>query len=163
MSEVFKFPNGGNDVTIVRKQDILNCIDENIIDKEVALAIVEQCEIDIENNILAGKWTGIPFIGSLKPKVVKKQVTKEIKDIVNEAKIQMDKSTYVLFRKNLANDLVKQEQYNRYARYITSMAANKYKIKYKMLCKTKGESFAKAYMFLTNFILAVENEEIINE
>lgn len=163
MSEVFKFPNGGNDVTIVRKQDILNCIDENIIDKEVALAIVEQCEIDIENNILAGKWTGIPFIGSLKPKVIKKRTTKEIQNIVSEAKIQMDKSTYVLFRKNLANDLVRQEQYNRYANYITSIAANKYKVKYRTLCKTKGESFAKIYMFLTNFILAVENEEITNE
>ena len=32
MADTFKFPNGGYDVTICRKQDILDCIDKNIID-----------------------------------------------------------------------------------------------------------------------------------
>ena len=36
MSEQFKFPNGGYEVTVLRKQDILDCIDDNIIDKEIA-------------------------------------------------------------------------------------------------------------------------------
>ena len=35
MSEQFKFPNGGYEVTVLRKQDILDCIDDNIIDKEL--------------------------------------------------------------------------------------------------------------------------------
>jgi len=163
MAETFKFPHGGNDVTIVRKQDILDCIDNNILDKDVALAVIEQCEIDIEQNLIAGKWTGIPFLGSLKPKLMRKRINEEVKDVVNEAKIQMEKSTYVLFRKNLAVDFAKQEKYNRYSKYITSIAANKYKTKYRILCKTKGEAYAKAYMFLTNFIVAVENEEIYND
>ena len=163
MAETFKFPHGGNDVTIVRKQDILDCIDQNILDKDVALAIIEQCEIDIEQNLIAGKWTGIPFLGSLKPKLMRKTVSAEVKETVKEAKIQMERSTYILFRKNLVNDLAKQEKYNRYAKYITSIAANTYKNKYRILCKTKGEAYAKAYMFLTNFIVAVENEEIYND
>ena len=46
MADTFKFPNGGYDVTVLKRQDILDCIDANIIDKEVALAIVDQCELD---------------------------------------------------------------------------------------------------------------------
>ena len=163
MAETFKFPHGGNDVTIVRKQDILDCIDNNILDKDVALAIVEQCEIDIEQNLIAGKWTGIPFLGSLKPKLMRKRINGEIQDAIKESKIQMDKSTYVLFRKNLAANMANQEKYDRWSKYITSIAAQRYKNKYRILCRTKGEAFAKAYMFLTNFIVAVENEEIYND
>ena len=163
MAETFKFPHGGNDVTIVRKQDILDCIDQNILDKDVALAVIEQCEIDIEQNLINGKWTGIPFLGSLKPKLMRKRVNADIQDTIKESKVQMDKSTYVLFRKNLVNDLARQEKYDRWAKYITSLAAGRYKNKYRMLCRTKGEAYAKAYMFLTNFIVAVENEEIYND
>ena len=159
--ESFKFPHGGNDVTIVRKQDILDCIEQNIVDKDVALAIVEQCEIDIVQNVVAGKWTGIPFIGSLKPNTFKKRLKEETKEIDEEAKATMDKSSYVLFRKNLAYNVKKREKLERTSNYITSMAITRYKFKYKLLCKTKGEAFARAYMYLTNFIVAIENEEII--
>ena len=35
MTDTYKFP-GGNDVKIVRKEDIINTISCNIVDKEVA-------------------------------------------------------------------------------------------------------------------------------
>lgn len=66
MADVFRFPNDGYDVTIVKKQDILDCIDENIIDKEVALSIVEHCEKTAAEFISSGRWTGIPFIGNIR-------------------------------------------------------------------------------------------------
>ena len=37
-TEVRTFPNG-YDVRVVRKQDILDCIDDNIIDKDIALEL----------------------------------------------------------------------------------------------------------------------------
>ena len=66
MADTFKFPNGGYDVTICRKKDILECIDENIIDKDVALAIVEHCEYTAADYIKEGVWAGIPFIGNIR-------------------------------------------------------------------------------------------------
>ena len=94
---------------------------------------------------------------------MRKRINGEIQDAIKESKIQMDKSTYVLFRKNLASNMANQERYDRWSKYITSIAAQKYKNKYRILCRTKGEAYAKAYMFLTNFIVAVENEEIYND
>ena len=71
MTDTYKFP-GGNDVKVIRKEDIINTINCNIVDKEVALAIVKQCEVDAANFLRKGRWTGIPFMGSIKvPDVVK--------------------------------------------------------------------------------------------
>ena len=36
MSDIYKFPSGGYEVTVFKKQDILDCIDNNILDKEIA-------------------------------------------------------------------------------------------------------------------------------
>lgn len=161
--ETFKFPNNGNDVAIVRKQDIIDCIDQNIVDKDVALALIEQCEIDIVRNVIAGKWTGIPYIGSLKPTIFRKRLREENEEFLKEAKITMDNESYVMFRKNLAADTRKREKIVRFSNYITSMAVTKYRAKYKKLCKEKGEAFARVYMYLTNFITAVENEQIFED
>ena len=62
--EYRRYPKG-NEVRVVRKADILKCIDENIIDKEIALEIVTQCEIDAANYLTNGKWTGIPYMGNI--------------------------------------------------------------------------------------------------
>ena len=48
MQDTYKFP-GGKDVKVVRKEDIINTIKTNIVDADVALAIVRQCEIDAVN------------------------------------------------------------------------------------------------------------------
>ena len=46
MADTFKFPYGYN-VTVCRKQDIVKCLDENVVDKEVVLALIEQLEVDM--------------------------------------------------------------------------------------------------------------------
>ena len=40
MADTYKFPGGGYDVTVFKKQDVLDCIDKNILDKDVAYEIV---------------------------------------------------------------------------------------------------------------------------
>lgn len=60
-----KFPRG-YDVTIVRKEDVLEAIDDNIIDKEVALDLIKQLELDASNFIKEGRWTSLPFIGTIR-------------------------------------------------------------------------------------------------
>ena len=55
-----------------KKQDILDCIDNNILDKEIALTLIEQLEIDAANFLKEGRWTGIHFIGNIRiPKLRK--------------------------------------------------------------------------------------------
>ena len=34
MADTYKFPGGGYDVTVFKKQDVLDCIDKNILDKD---------------------------------------------------------------------------------------------------------------------------------
>ena len=65
MEDTYKFP-GGRDVKIVRKEDIINTIKTNIVDTEVALAIVRQCAIDAVKFMRQGRKTGIPFMGTIK-------------------------------------------------------------------------------------------------
>ena len=66
MADTYKFPGGGYDVTVFKKQDVLDCIDKNILDKDVALAFIEQLEVDAANFLKEGRWTGIPFIGNIR-------------------------------------------------------------------------------------------------
>lgn len=161
MSDTFKFPNGGYEVTVHRKQDIIDCIDANIVDKEIALAIVEQCEIDAVNFIKEGKWTGLPFIGNLRiPKAKALELTSEQQLLIEEAKELIDPNQYILFRRQLSADNHKRAKYERYYRYMTSIAVNRNKKLYKKLCKEKGECYARIYLYGTIMITAVNNEFI---
>ena len=72
MADIIKFPNGGYDVTIIRKQDVLDCIDANIIDKEVALDLIAKLEIDAMSVINSGMKANIPFLGSIQMKTTRK-------------------------------------------------------------------------------------------
>ena len=68
-----KFPRG-YDVTIVRKEDVLEAIDDNIIDKEIALDLIKQLELDASNFIKEGRWTSLPFIGTIRYNENKKAI-----------------------------------------------------------------------------------------
>ena len=87
MSDIYKFPSGGYEVTVFKKQDILDCIDNNILDKEIALTLIEQLEIDAANFLKEGRWTGIPFIGNIRvPKLRQLQESPEQQALIEEAK-----------------------------------------------------------------------------
>ena len=161
MADTFKFPNGGYDVTICRKQDILDCIDKNITDKDVAMAIVEHCEFQVASFIREGRWTGIPFIGNIRtPKTVQMLKTDEQQALIQDAKEQLGKEQYIMFRKQLNKENAKQISQDRYYRYVTSIAVNANKKLFRKLCDTKGEVYARLFLFCSREVVAISNEYI---
>lgn len=144
MSQKMKFPHGGYDVNVVRKQEVLDCIDDNIIDKEIALDVIKQLEIDVSTSINNGKWTGIPFIGNVRVpryrQILQSEKTKILKSVASE---RLDKERYILFRKNLAADVRKRESIERYFSYRLARAMNKNMQVFKELSKRRGELEAK--------------------
>lgn len=161
MADTFKFPNNGYDVTICRKQDILDCIDKNIVDKDIALAIVDHCEFQAASFIREGRWTGIPFIGNIRRSKTKELLkSNEQQTLIAEAKENLGKEQYILFRKQLNKENVKRISQERYYRFITSMAISNNKKLFKKLCKTHGEVYARVFLFCSYEVVAVTNEYI---
>lgn len=156
-----QFPNGGYDVTVCRKQDILDCLDANIIDKEVVLAVISQCELDANNFIREGRWTGIPFLGNIRvPKRVQKFESKEIQEIVDEARNTLDKDRYYVFRKNLTSDLYKGEKRERFFKYVVSSFANRNRKFYNKQVEKRGELGAQFLCYtLANMSIGAPRED----
>ena len=100
MADTLKFPNGGYDVTICRRQDIIDCIDKNIVDKDIALAVINHCEFQAASFIKEGRWAGIPFIGNIRvPKTVQMIRSDEQKALIEDAKEQLVKERNIMFKK----------------------------------------------------------------
>ena len=114
-TEVRTFPNG-YDVRVVRKQDILDCIDDNIIDKDIALELVSQCEIDAAKYLSDGKWTGLPYLGNVKIREGR-TILENNKELREDAKNILDEEKYVLFRKRLVIENKEKLKHNRYVNY----------------------------------------------
>ena len=160
MIDTFKFP-GGTDVKVVRKEDVIETINCNIVDKEVALAIVRQCETDAANFLRNGRWTGIPFMGSIKvPDVVKMSRTKEQKELIDTAYNTLPTEQFVMFRRELAYNNEKRVKATKYYNYVLSIAVSKNRNLFKKLCKEKGVGYARIHFFLISSITAVENEYV---
>lgn len=162
MADTYKFPGGGYDVTVFKKQDVLDCIDKNILDKEIALAFIEQLEIDAANFLKEGRWTGIPFIGNIRiPKRLQLEETSEQQALIKEAKETLDTNKYILFRTQLGKENSKHVKQERYYRYITSIAISHNRKLYKKLCEEKGEYYARIYMYSSYNITSLDNEYVI--
>ena len=160
MTDTYKFP-GGNDVKVVRKEDIINTINCNIVDKEVALAIVKQCEVDAANFLRKGRWTGIPFIGSIKvPDTVKMAHTPEQRELIQDAIETVSAEQFVMFRRELAYNNEKRAKATRYYNYVLSIAVSKNRNLFKKLCRERGVGYARIHFFLISSITAVENEYV---
>lgn len=165
MPDTFRFPNGGYDVNIVRKQDVLDAIDDNIVDKELALAVVKQCEQDAINFITEEKWVSIPFMGNIKmPDAIKIAISEERKELIANAKEELTKEDYILFRRKLVVDTKRQVKTNTYYRYLVSTIATKHRRLYRKLVKTKGEVYTRLYLYTLNFIkdVVTDGEEFID-
>ena len=162
MGDTYKFPGGGYDVTVFKKQDVLDCIDKNILDKDVALAFIEQLEVDAANFLKEGRWTGIPFIGNIRiPKLKQLEESPEQQALIAEAKKNLDADKYILFRTQLGKENSKHIKQERYYRYITSIAISHNRRLYKKLCEEKGEYFARIYLYASYNITSLDNEYII--
>ena len=160
MQDTYKFP-GGKDVKVVRKEDIINTIKTNIVDTEVALAIVRQCEVDAVNFMKKGRLTGIPFMGTIKvPDTVRMSQTKEQKDLILAAMETTTNEQFVMFRRNLAYDNKIKIKARKYYNYVLSLSVAKNRNQFKKMCKERGEAYARIHFFLLYSVTSVNNEYI---
>lgn len=162
MADTFKFPNG-YDVTVLRKQDIIDCLDANVVDKDVVLAVINQCEIDASNFIQSGRWTGIPYMGSIRiPKRIQKLNSPEIKELIDEAKNTLDKDRYIVFRQQLNSDIALEEKQERFYRYIVSHFVNNNRKYYTRLVKKyNSEKIAQFVCWTLSNLMVGAPKEII--
>lgn len=143
MAETFRFPNG-YDVRVLRKKDVLNSIDDNIIDKDIALEIVKCCEIDATNFLKEGRWAGIPFVGNIRiPKHVQTLISDETKALFADAKENLDENTYLLFRKSYAKEIKKKESNERFYKYTVSMFVGKNQKFFRIVSKNTNDTYAR--------------------
>ena len=141
-------PNGGYDVKVVRKEDIIKCIDDNIIDKDIMLEFINQFEVDAITFLGQGRWTSLPYIGTLRRNQFKEIInSKEIKELDEAARETLDKSKYILFRKNLKDDIAKAIKRERIYKYMLSQVVKKNKEFYNYLLNTRGEYIARIVCF----------------
>ena len=160
MQDTYKFP-GGKDVKVVRKEDIINTINTNIVDTEVALAIVKQCEIDVATFMKKGKLAGIPFMGTIKvPDTVRMSQTQEQRDLIVAAMENTTSEQFVMFRRNLAYDNKIKIKARKYYNYVLSLSVTKNRNQFKKMCKEKGESYARLHFFLLYSVTSVNNEYV---
>lgn len=159
MSETYKFPNGF-EVTICKKQDIIDTINSNILDKEVAYAVIENLEKNIAELIQEGIWIGIPFIGNVRmPKAKQLESTEEQQKLIAEAKALLDRSDYLAFRTNLGKDNARRIRENRYYNWISSLSANTNKKLYRKILKEKGEAFCTVFFHSIYNLECIEDGE----
>lgn len=143
MAETFKFPNG-YDVRVLRKKDVLESIDDNIIDKDIALEIVKCCEIDATNFLKEGRWAGIPFVGNIRiPKHVQTLISEDTKALFADAKENLDTDTYLLFRKTYAKEVKKHESYERFYKYAVSKFVGKNLKFFRLISKERSDAYTR--------------------
>lgn len=148
MAHTNRFPNGGNDITIVNKKDILDCIDKNIVDKEVLELMLNRLEIDATNFLNNGYWTGIPFLGNIRiPKGIQMENSPENVKIREAARAALDDQHYYMFRKELFKDNARRIKFQTYFQYELVKAINREPKIYKRIAAKYGNSIAKVIMF----------------
>lgn len=161
MADTFKFPNG-YDVQVLRKEDIIELIDDNTIDKDLLLTLVKECESDCANYLREGKWAGIPFFGNIRiPPTTQMFRSENSKAILNEAKEVLDKKEYHDFFVNFATDIGKQVKTERYRNYVISKWAAKNKKLFNRLVENKGIIYAKIIAYTMNNLRCVSSNEQI--
>lgn len=148
MSEIRKFPYSNYDVTVCNKDDILEELkSDSSIDDDVIKEIIDSLEEDVISFIKKDKWTGIPFLGSIKmPDGIRLNSTEEQKELIKDAFNTMDKDEYVKFRHTLAVDNYLRAKEERNKKYIASMVARRNNKVYNRLIKQKGEKYANFIM-----------------
>lgn len=159
------FPYSDIEVVVVEKQDILKTINDNIIDKEIALELIGGLEVKAESLIKEGKWTGIPYFGNIRiPKGLSEEVQDSYKDARQFAYATMNKASYIAFVKQIALDNSEKIKYCGYFNKVLAIYSKKDRKKFNALCQSKGYHYAACKTVFSNCIRPMkENYEYINE
>lgn len=105
MADIKHFPDG-YEVLVCKRQDILDCLDENVIDKELVMDVISDCELQLAEYVKNGVWAGLPFIGSFKWSEEKKiHDAPETQELINTAKETLSNNEYKAFRAKLGADI----------------------------------------------------------
>lgn len=142
-----KFPYSNYDVVLIEKEDIIKTINDNIIDKEVALELVNSLEVKASNYLKDKRWASIPYLGNIRiPEGLKPEIKKEFKDAKQFAYETLSKKDYVAFIKEICHDNKLMIKYKGYFNQILAMAVRRDKRKWNNLCRAKGENYASCKM-----------------
>ena len=159
MKEKYNFPNGGYEVHIVKKSDILETIDNNIIDKDIALALVEKLELDCANFLREGRWANIPYIGNIRvPKAKQLLKSSEQQLLIEDAYNNLDSDSYVMFRKQLNSYNAHKARFEKLFNYLISILGNKYNKYFNYLRRNKGEHYARIVIYTFNSLDALTED-----
>lgn len=145
-----KFPSAdGRMLLIENKESVLKTIDDNILDKEVALAIITQLEKDVQKHLEAGEDALVPYIGKIKRKVGSK-VYDENRDVINAAKEVMSPEDFNVFKEEMMHDAVVRENQIKVFKYQTSRMANKNGKSYWHTVETLGRERANIRFYFAS-------------
>ena len=164
MPETFRLPNGGYDVTVCRRKDIIDSINSVDIDKNILNAVIEQCERDAESFLQNGVWTGIPYLGNMRvPEHTQKFKEINGKELVATARETLDEKQFSVFKREFNAHIAISVEQERLYNYRTSMYVTKHRWQYNKYIKDKRASkcsdknvFARFMCYscitLTNFV-----------
>ena len=82
----------------------------------------------------------------------------DMQELLLEAKDNLDREKYLLFRRNLVSDISTRLNTSRYYRYSTSVNINKYKRLYKHIRYYYGDNIARLIIFSVTQ-LTIKNAE----
>ena len=143
MLDKLKFPHGGYEVEVCRRDDIIEALPPDA-DKELILAIITQCETDAVNFLREGRWTGIPYLGNIRiSQHEQKFIDIKGRELLNTAKLELDKERYDVFKKSLNNSIEIDIKRERLYRYMTSCFVTKHRRNYNYLITIAKENNIK--------------------
>lgn len=161
MKEQYKFPNG-YEFTVVNKEDIINTIEDNIVDKELMFDLITEMENTALSFIEAGHWTGIPFLGNVRVSPYTKELRhKETKELLTAAKRTLPKEEFYVFNRNVGKEIIHKQNINRRYRYEVSKIISKHRKEYIRLAKVTGDNYGRFYMYTKYRPKAIMSEEEI--
>lgn len=161
--DIRKFTTNGYEVVVLNRADVLKSIDKNILDKDVAMAIIDKCDKDIAQFISEGRWAGIPFIGNLRvPPAKLLEQTIEQQALIEDAKRTLNNKEYIAFRHKLAADNASLVAEKRLFNYLTTIAINMNRRYYKKLCIEQNKEVANIVFYFFNFIQISNGQEFDN-
>lgn len=137
--ETRQYPNGFK-VAIIKKEDLIKTIEDNIIDKNVAYELINSLSCDIAKNIEEERWTSVPYMFTLQPNLLKR-INDKNKEVIDDARNVLSKEDYIIFKKDLNKFTTEQIRLERVSKYKASMFASKNTWLYRKFL-THGNSFA---------------------
>lgn len=155
----YQYPNSIQTISVVRKEDILQTIENNIIDKEIAIDIIDQLECDAAKMLVRDYWVGIPYLVNMKYGYATSAYlfNRDFKNAVDTSYKKLSKKEFVVFRKEINNYEVSRRNAERAFKFAVRMYARKYADVYQRLCKIRGVNIANVRIYGYTKCVGVDN------